>query len=373
MRSWAIPVLLVLLPLPACAARIVTVKQLRQIMADARGHSDTRVAGDLSDLEPTERISASTLAQLDAETPGPRSHEALLELADASAFLPLPASEVLGQPAPDAAGFHTMIDRIIQYLGKTLPNLPNFLATRETLHFEDSPWQVEIDNSRSEGGIQTRSISSAHIMIGEPNWTAMYSAGTTSVQVTYRDGREVAATAAANQREVQRIGLTTKGEFGPILAVVVSDALHNKLYWDHWEAGAGGPLAVFRYTVPQSGSHYTVAYPSESGLKLIVPAYHGLLAIDPGTGAVQRLTIVADMQPPYELVQVGIVVEYGPVHLGNKTFLCPVHAVALSREPLAEEAQSVAAPLRTCLNDVSFVGYHLFHAEAHILSSNHGP
>ena len=188
----------------------------------------------------------------------------------------------------------------------------------------------------------TQSVGSAHITIGEPYWLAMYSAGKTSGQVTYRDGREVAATAAVSEREVERIGLTTKGEFGPILAIVVSDALHNKLYWDHWEPGDGGPVAVFRYTVPQSGSHYTVNYPSESGVKLISPGYHGLLALDPETGAVMRLTIVADMQAPFQLIQVGIAVEYGPVHLGDKTYICPLHAVALSRQP-AEETQSVVA------------------------------
>ena len=373
MRSGAISLLLLLLPLPACAARTVTVDQIRHILADAHGYSDAKLAGDLSDLEPTERLSAATLAQFEAELPGPRSREALLELADASAFLPLPYSENLNQPAPDAAGFRKIIDNVIQYLGKSMPNLPNFLATRETLHFEDSPWREEIDNSRSVGANNvTQSVGNAHITIGEPYWLAMYSAGKTSGQVTYHDGREVPATAAVSEREVERIGLTTRGEFGPILAIVVSDALHNKLYWDHWEPGDGGPVAVFRYTVPQSGSHYTVNYPSESGVKLISPGYHGLLALDPETGAVLRLTIVADMQAPFQLIQVGIAVEYGLVHLGDKTYICPLHAVALSRQP-AEETQSVTPPLRTCLNDVVFTSYHLFHADARVLPSTHEP
>ena len=373
MRSGAISLLLLLLALPACAARTVTVDQIRHILADAHGHPDAKLAGDLSDLEPTERLSAATLAQFEGELPGPRSREALLELADASAFLPLPDSEVLNQPPPDAAGFRKVIDNVIQYLGKSIPNLPNFLATRETLYFEDSPWRKEIDNSRSIGANNvTQSVGSAHITIGQPYWLAMYSAGNTSGQVSYRDGREVPATTAASEREVERIGLTTRGEFGPILAIVVSDALHNKLYWDHWEPGDGGPVAVFRYTVPPSGSHYTVNYPSESGVKLISPGYHGLLAIDPETGAVLRLTIVADMQAPFQFIQVGIVVEYGPVHLGDKTYICPLHAVALSRQP-TEETKSVTPPLRTCLNDVTFTSYHLFHADARIQPSTPEP
>lgn len=374
MRPGAISLLLVLLPLPVCAARTVTIDQIRQMLADARGHSDARVSGDLSGLEISERLSAGTLAQFSAVVPGPRSQEALLELADASAFLPLPESEVLSQPPPEAAGFHRIIDNAIQYLGKTIPNLPNFMASRETLHFEDSPYQQEIDNSRSVGtGISTQSVGSAHLTIGQPYWLPLYSTGKTSVQVTYRAGREVPTSEGGNLREAERMGLTTKGEFGPILAIVVSDALRNKLYWDHWEPGAAGRVAVFRYTVPKPGSHYNVAYPSDSGIKMLSPAYHGFLALDPATGAVLRLTIIAEMQPPYQFVQVGIAVEYGPVRLGDKIYICPLHAVVLSREPVPEEAAVVAPQLRTCLNDVAFTNYHLFHANARILSSTKEP
>ncbi|HVT96678.1 MAG TPA: hypothetical protein VHE33_04175, partial [Acidobacteriaceae bacterium] len=194
----------------------------------------------------------------------------------------------------------------------------------------------------------------------------------TTTQVTYRNGHEVAATTEANERELERIGLTTKGEFGPILVIVVSDALHNKLYWDHWEMGGAGRIAVLRYTVPQEGSHYSVSYPSESGRQLISPAYHGVLAFDPETGTVFRLTVVADTQPPYQHIQVGIVVEYGSVLLGDKTYICPVHAVALSRQP-TEGTNVTSPPLRTCLNDVKFTGYHLFHADARIVSSKDEP
>jgi hypothetical protein len=374
MRFRAISLLLILLPVPACAARTVTVEQLRHILAGAHGQSDAKLAGDLSGLEPSERLSTATLAQLEAAAPGPRSQEALLEVADSSAFLPLPPSEMLNQPAPDAAGFRAIIDHAIQYLGKTIPNLPNFLATRDTRHFEDSPFQQEIDNSRSVGaGVSTQSVSNAHLAIGEPYWLPMYSAGRSAVEVTYRAGHEVPTTQAETEKEAERLGLTTKGEFGPVLAIVVSDGLRNKLYWDHWETGAAGRVAVFRYTVAQAGSHYTVSYPSESGVKLITPAYHGLVALDPATGAVLRLTIVAEMPAPYQLVQVGIVVEYGPVRLGDKDYICPVHAVILSREPVPEEAAVTAPPLRTCLNDVTFSRYHLFHADTRVVASTPEP
>jgi hypothetical protein len=55
-------------------------------------------------------------------------------------------------------------------------------------------------------------------------------------------------------------------------------------------------------------------------------------------------------------------VEYAPVELGGKTYICPVKGVALSQQ------------LTTiCLNDVAFDRYHLYHATARILPGTADP
>lgn len=372
MRVPAIPLfalgcLAALLPAPANAAKLVTVAGIQQALASAHNDPDAKFAEDVYSLEPTERIDTVTLDRWLAAAPGLHSRQALILLADSSAFLPLPAAALAHQPPPDPAALHQIVARTIHYLGQVLPNLPNFLATRETTHFEDSPWRETIDNAQASDAHQNaQSLDAVHLAIGRPFPLFLYPSGVSTGQVTYRDGREVRTGAEKFNPE---FGLSSRGEFGPILAVVVPDALRNKLYWDYWEQSPAGPLATFRYEVPPGASHYEVAIPSDNDVAHLHPPYHGEITVNPSTGAVLRLTLIAELQPPWQAVQAAIVVEYGPVTLGGQSFICPLHSIDLAREPLAEEAQSVAPTLRTSLNDVRFTKYHLFHAEARILTT----
>lgn len=363
MRAPAILLLTALLPVTAHAARLVTADQIQQILAGSRGESDAKVAEQIATLEASERIDTPTLTRWEAAAPGDRTREALLLLADCSAFLPLPPSEIVGQPPPDGAEMNQMLARTIEYLSKVLPNLPNFTAVRDTTQFEDSPLRQEVDIAgSSDARLHAISNDSAVLVVGKPWFLPLYESSRKQMQVTYRDGHEIQVALAKNDVGG---GLRSRGEFGPILAVVVGDALHQKLYWDHWEQGPAGPLATFRYDVPAGGSHYVVEYPSDSGVKRFLPAYHGEMAIDPATGAVLRITLIAEMPQPFEHIQSALVVEYGPVVLGDRTYICPLRSVNLAREPLAGEAS--APVLRTFLNDISFTDYHLFRADAHIV------
>ncbi len=369
MRASAILLVAALLPATAHAAKLVTVDQIQQILAASQGRSDAQLADEISSLEATERIDTPTLLRWQTATPGSRSRDALLLLADSSAFLPLPPSQVLAQPAPDGAALNQMVMRTINYLGKALPNLPNFMAARNIAQFEDSPLREQMDIAAFPDAHQhVHSIDAAQLVVGKPYFLPLYESGRKTLQVTYRSGHEIQVNLAKNDVDA---GLRSRGEFGPVLAVVIGDALHQKLFWDHWQQGVAGRLATFRYVVSVEASHNVVEYPSDSGVRRIVTPYHGEFTVDPGTGAVLRLTIIADMPPPYEHVQSALVVEYGPVVLGNRTYICPLRSVSLAREPLAGESEASSPTLRTFLNDVSFTDYHLFHADARIIGSAH--
>jgi hypothetical protein len=101
--------------------------------------------------------------------------------------------------------------------------------------------------------------------------------------------------------------------------------------------------------------------------------YQGEIAMDPSSGTILRLMLVADPKPEERLAKANILVDYGPVVLDGKTYICPLHSVALS---LAADIQVYSvlnqpAPrfLQTSLNDVVFDHYHLFHADTHILNA----
>jgi hypothetical protein len=203
----------------------------------------------------------------------------------------------------------------------------------------------------------------------------MHPIGRYSASVVYRDGKEVLHTGAAQSGPQ---GLTTSGEFGPILATALLDAAQGNLAWSHWEQGTAGPEAVFRFIVPAEKSHYDVAYCciiKGNGDRVYYrqfSAYQGEITIDPSNGVVLRLMFKAlGLKETDPIVKADILVEYGPVELGGKTYICPVKGIALSLAseimPSASRTVDAFPPLQTSLNDVVFEQYHLYHASSHIV------
>jgi hypothetical protein len=200
---------------------------------------------------------------------------------------------------------------------------------------------------------------------------------TSTVLVTYRDVHEIADSEPERGKKPQSplFGFTTSGEFGPILSVVLGDAISGEMFWDHWEQGKDTPLAVFRYAVPRQKSHYTLV-----GLdgKPHLPAYHGQIAVDPKDGTIRRITLVSEPDPAASF-ESAILVEYGPVVIGNAPYICPIRGVAVSRFPESTTTLSpthelawskpaeIKIPPQTFLNDISFTDYHVFRAEMRVL------
>lgn len=129
----------ILLTLPAWASKPVTRGQLDQLLTSAHGRTDADMARQIADLRLTERLSPARLAAMQSQLPGDKSRQALLALADESAFLAPSAAEILPKAAPDLPEQRRMLGLVVAYVGKTIPQLPNFLATRVTAHFADTP------------------------------------------------------------------------------------------------------------------------------------------------------------------------------------------------------------------------------------------
>jgi hypothetical protein len=360
---------------PAVAARRVSVEQLEQILAAAHGQSDGKAAKQLTDLELTERASSVRLVRWKMDFPGSRSREALTELADLSAFLDLPAADMPANPPPDKAAQRAMLGRTNDYANSTISRLPNFFATRETAHFEDTlPHQVAEYSSGGQSRAGLRGMGTVNISSQETPYRPLHRIGTSGVTVSYRDGAELTDSQKATVKQGQRAaGLTTSGEFGPVLTGVLQDASLDRMTWGHWEQGASGIEAVYRYTVPAEQSRYKVAVPRGGLIEEEFPAYHGEIAIDPASGEILRITIVADLAAPYEMVMASILVEYGVISIGGTDYICPVRGVALWKMPASAgsaESQGAASQMQTQLNDVAFTGYHLFRAEARIVPAD---
>ena len=89
--------------------------------------------------------------------------------------------------------------------------------------------------------------------------------------------------------------------------------------------------------------------------------YQGQIAVDPSKGTILRLVLRVDPKPTDPFVNTDVVVEYGPVKIGGKTYICPVRSVALSLGlPFRTTEPDGKRLLQTMLNDVAFEKYRLF-------------
>lgn len=347
----------------------VTALQLGQFLAAARGRSDAKIAKDLQSMFLTERVPAAQLAQWQAALAGRHSRDALTALADAAMLLPLPPDSLLPDPPPDIKTQGAIFSRAIDYVVETLAKLPDFSATRTTAHFEDAPASLGaqrlemLPSAANALGMNVRVTNIAGVSQQVIPAQPLHLAGLSSIQVSYRDGIEMRG---AQKMDVSAInqpmpGLATAGEFGPILTVVLKDAVHGHIEWNCWQQSPAGKLAVFHYAVPDGGSSYVLALKHGNHEVRLFPGYHGEIAIDPGTGAILHITLVASSLRSLDVMESAIAVDYGPIPLGGKDYICPLKGVAL----LKTVADSGA--LQTQVNDATFADYHLLRGDVTIL------
>jgi hypothetical protein len=101
--------------------------------------------------------------------------------------------------------------------------------------------------------------------------------------------------------------------------------------------------------------------------------YQGEIAIDPASGTILRLTVIADLEPRLPLLTSEIMVEYGPVMIGGKTYTGPARSVSISRQRTVTilnewgESFGVGGRFETILNDVAFGQCHVFRSESRML------
>ncbi|MGD0901814.1 MAG: hypothetical protein ABR924_02620 [Terracidiphilus sp.] len=358
MRNLTLLLLLAGLASPALADGRVTVAQLEQAVAAAHGKRDKEVAQRLGEMELAERLSTPRLERLKARLPGEKARLALLALADASAFLDLPAADIPPTPPLDRAAQVALLAKTVDYVEKTISRLPDSFATRETIYFANGPMNV---SRFSDGSFQDPTLHA----VDKSSATVRFIAGKEEVV----DEREESGKLALVREQ-----LTTEGVFGTIFAVVLKDVLGGNPPWSHWEQGSGGPMAVFRFDVPQEKSHYSVRVSGDPGFLPTITAYHGEIAIDPANGAILRLTMVAVPRPKSAVAKADIMIEYGPVDIAGKSYICPLRSVAVSlarKFDLMHDVyglpQKEEAPFELQMNDVAFERYHQFRTEVRLL------
>jgi hypothetical protein len=386
MRRLALLVLFAWMVVPAVAKR-VTVAQLQQALtAAAAAHKpDADRVRQIDGMELSERLTQITLDRLTAQLNlGSQAALALRLLADQSAFLDPPTSELLPTAAPDDAAQQRMLDAARTYVAQTLTRLPNFLATRTTNRYDDTPQAIQKD--------------------GWPVRAGLHLVDSSSREISIRDEQDSHTSVKGSAFSQPQGGMISGGEFGTTLGMILSDTVKGKVAWSHWERTAAGAVGVFRYSVPKAASHYEViglqkqpptlgAVPTPNGgsrgtsgvaikstgagfsnasIIRTIPGYHGSLWLEPATGTVLRVTVEADAKDRGLFRRADILVQYGPVEIGGSQFICPLRSVALSEAFVGAQDLVGEEPTRW-LNETLFTSYHRFASTVRILKDTAEP
>jgi len=353
------------------ASRKIAAEQLAQMLAAEQKTPDADLAQKLTGMELTDQLAGARLADLASRLPGDKSRMAVTLLADQSIFLPPPAEDIPADAAPDAAATRQMLVKIVNCVNTTVRQLPNLMATRTTNGFEDRPREERLTGT----GIESLGYLPLH-------WV-----GSLTMQVTYRDRQEVEDKGAKVRREGNGVGgLMTTGEFGPILSIVLADALKGKITWARWEKGREGKLAVFHYQVPEDKSNYHVqfcctlnGYTSDGSPDQQVydqrSAYHGDIVFIPADGSIRLLTLQAELPPRGLVAGAGIAIEYAETEIGGHRYICPVRSVSMLAAHVGQQSEAFSmtdfkGPAKMLLNDVTFGNYRRFGSEVKILTGS---
>jgi hypothetical protein len=369
---------------PSHASTKVTVQQLSTMLDELhqQGKPDEAVATKLKELELTEQLSLATMNSFTRDQPGPLTTTQIRILGVESALLPPPPSDLPSDAAPDRPAQAAIMSRALDYAAKQYAQLPKLSADKQTIRFQNGVT-----------GVHTNSGTFSNFASGDPGMNAvnpyLLMLGVHTAPVESEHGIELPQPVEKQKNPASQNGQISQGGAGLVLGVILVDAAKGNLSWLRWEMVDGKKTAVFSFAVPKKQSHYKVNYccfpvieniggagavnqgtsmPSimaqpggtATSFKSFKadPGYHGELFIDPETGTIVRLITKADLKPTDLVQQEDIRVDYGPVEVGDKSYVVPVHSMILTQVAPNGDALVKYSTRRT-LFDVTYQNYKL--------------
>jgi hypothetical protein len=358
------------------APRRIRLEELEQLLAAAEHMKDAELAKKLAELELSAPLRLDQITELKTKCPGRESRNALVALADRSAFVE--QSPEASYP-PSVEEEKQIIAKVATFAKHMAQQMPNFIATRTTTRFEEGEDTLPRKVSDIRGVLPL-------VVADQRNATLTYRNGQEQVSqerlvyIAHRKSEYIYGPSgiigqSSSQPETQ--GLFTYGLFGPLLTAVLSDASQSSFKWGRWEQNGDDRLAVFRFSVPLEKSSYRLTYCCTEYMIDRISAYHGEVEVRLVDGSVARLTLLADLGSvdaaakggSIPLTRADMTIEYAPIQIGGHSYMCPVHAVALATVAMSPSDREQYWPgrERRHVNDVIFSDYHVFRSESHIL------
>jgi hypothetical protein len=149
------------------------------------------------------------------------------------------------------------------------------------------------------------------------------------LDVTVSEGAEIFSWAGAQHfqsEDVEKIvgaGMTGTGDFGPFLMSIFGGSASDYDYQGLALQDKGRALAVYRYHVPLSTSHYQMSTGPRTE-DLVTMAYEGRFWIDPQNAELTKMTIEVPNPPrESETCRIETTIDYRRARIGRSEFLLP--------------------------------------------------
>lgn len=341
------------------ATRRVTVEELEQLLNANSGQGDTKLAQQIATFELTQRLDDAKLSSFLAVTRGKKTRDAFLALADLASFLPASLEATTNDPPPPPDEQEHIMIKAQEYLKSAITRFPDLVATRRASLYAET---TNLD-------MRARKI----------DFEPMHLLDNSEDGVVYRQGQEIVDADARKRPQRPSANLTTYGVFGPSLQImreIVTDS--SLVRWSHWEQDSNGRRAIFNYSIPTARSLFQITAcclpdGDGSGDIKILAGHHGQITIDTASGAILRLSVIADIKGFLPILRSDLMIAYGPVNVGGKTYICPVKSVTAftGRSRLQRSSWGwgfwTYGPPETQLNDFEFDNYHIFRSSSRVL------
>jgi hypothetical protein len=302
--------------LVASAQQTLSVEQLASFLRSSISlkQSDKDVASFLSKVKLTQRLDDRAIEEMQGYGIGQKTLHALEELRDRSHDLPaaqplqppLPPKPI---PPPSSEEQAKTVDDMREYALNYSRNLPDFICTQVTRRYA-----AAAPGTRYGGPAG-----------GTPSWQKL---DELTIRLSYFGQKEdykliLVNSTPASQDYRNLGGSTSYGDFGTMMKDIFEPESRASFEWDHWGTLDGKLVMAFRYDIEQSRSQWHIMVKDEHAD--IVPAYHGLVYVNPKTHVIMRVTLVADSLPPsFPVKSAKEILDYRYQEISGHQFLLPL-------------------------------------------------
>jgi hypothetical protein len=339
-------ILLISFAAAACAwSQTVSVRQVEEFVRSSVTQKlpDKQVADYLHKMKLSEKLSESSIEDLQSQGAGPRTVAALKELGVATANLkppapPPPPKVYVPPPPPSDEEQQKILNQVREYALGYSKGLPDYICTKVTRRFYDPS--------------------------GKQSWRQQ---DTITNKLTYFEQKEkntnILVNGSMTEKTMDQLGGTTsQGEFGSLLSGVFEEKSAAEIHWERWTTLRKHRCHVFKYAVDQAHSEWSI-YDGEAK-KSVVPGYHGEVFVDRDTNEVLRVSLEAvDIPADFRVRAATDTLDYDYTDISGHRFLLPLFAVIQLDDDRRFQTK----------NELSFHFYKKFSADAAITFDTETP